>query len=208
MTRRRLPIGIQTFREICEDGCYYVDKTAHVRRLLDEGKHFFLSRSRRFGKRYSSSSFARRSTSKYVASCAMSRFASGARRSPARRGRSLNKKAGDRTGQARLGPFEQLSAGPVRRRSDREPEQRDRRHHRLPQRPDRAGSGAGKDAGDVGVRDRPGGGRWERGVLTGRASSLRSALGVSTDRIPPLLLGVVSPPPASRLHKRPAARNF
>ena len=50
MTRRRLPIGIQTFREIREDGCYYVDKTAHARRLLDEGKHFFLSRPRRFGK--------------------------------------------------------------------------------------------------------------------------------------------------------------
>ena len=50
LTRRRLPIGIQTFREIREDGCYYVDKTAYVRRLLDEGKHFFLSRPRRFGK--------------------------------------------------------------------------------------------------------------------------------------------------------------
>ena len=50
MTRRRLPIGIQTFREIREDGCYYVDKTAHARRLLAEGKHYFLSRPRRFGK--------------------------------------------------------------------------------------------------------------------------------------------------------------
>ena len=50
MTRRRLPIGIQTFREIREDGCYYVDKTAYLRRLLDEGKHYFLSRPRRFGK--------------------------------------------------------------------------------------------------------------------------------------------------------------
>ena len=50
MTRRRLPIGIQTFREVREDGCYYVDKTDYVRRLLDEGKHFFLSRPRRFGK--------------------------------------------------------------------------------------------------------------------------------------------------------------
>ena len=48
--KRRLPIGIQTFREIREDGCYYVDKTAHIRRLLDEGKHYFLSRPRRFGK--------------------------------------------------------------------------------------------------------------------------------------------------------------
>ena len=50
MTRRRLPIGIQTFREVREDGCYYVDKTDYVRRLVDEGKHFFLSRPRRFGK--------------------------------------------------------------------------------------------------------------------------------------------------------------
>ena len=50
MDRRRLPIGIQTFREIRETGCYYVDKTAHIRRLLDRGKHYFLSRPRRFGK--------------------------------------------------------------------------------------------------------------------------------------------------------------
>ena len=50
MTRRKLPIGIQTFREIREGDCYYVDKTAHIRRLFDEGKHYFLSRPRRFGK--------------------------------------------------------------------------------------------------------------------------------------------------------------
>ena len=50
MTRRRLPIGIQTFRKIREDGCYYVDKTGYIRHLLDEGTHFFLSRPRRFGK--------------------------------------------------------------------------------------------------------------------------------------------------------------
>ena len=50
MTRRRLPIGMQTFREIREQGCYYVDKTAWIGRLLDEGKHYFLSRPRRFGK--------------------------------------------------------------------------------------------------------------------------------------------------------------
>ena len=50
MDKRRLPIGIQTFREVREDNCYYVDKTAYIRRLLDEGKHFFLSRPRRFGK--------------------------------------------------------------------------------------------------------------------------------------------------------------
>ena len=50
MPRRRLPIGIQTFREIREQDCYYVDKTAYIRRLLDEGTHYFLSRPRRFGK--------------------------------------------------------------------------------------------------------------------------------------------------------------
>ena len=50
MTRRRLPIGIQTFRTVREDGCYYVDKTPYIRRLLDEGTHYFLSRPRRFGK--------------------------------------------------------------------------------------------------------------------------------------------------------------
>ena len=50
MTRRTLPIGMQTFREIRERGCYYVDKTAFARRLVDEGKHYFLSRPRRFGK--------------------------------------------------------------------------------------------------------------------------------------------------------------
>ena len=50
MSRRRLPIGIQTFRHIREQDCYYVDKTAYIRRLLDSGKHYFLSRPRRFGK--------------------------------------------------------------------------------------------------------------------------------------------------------------
>ena len=50
MVRRRLPIGMQTFRELREQDCYYVDKTAYIKRLLDEGKHYFLSRPRRFGK--------------------------------------------------------------------------------------------------------------------------------------------------------------
>ncbi len=50
MIRRRLPIGIQTFRELREQDCYYVDKTGYIERLLLEGKHYFLSRPRRFGK--------------------------------------------------------------------------------------------------------------------------------------------------------------
>ena len=50
MTRRRLPLGMQTFREVRKAECYYVDKTAYLRRLVGEGKHYFLSRPRRFGK--------------------------------------------------------------------------------------------------------------------------------------------------------------
>ena len=50
MTRRALPIGIQSLRKLREAGCYYVDKTPFLRRLLDEGSHYFLSRPRRFGK--------------------------------------------------------------------------------------------------------------------------------------------------------------
>ena len=41
---------MQTFRTLREQECYYVDKTAYLKRLLDEGTHYFLSRPRRFGK--------------------------------------------------------------------------------------------------------------------------------------------------------------
>ena len=44
MSRRRLPIGIQTFRTLREEGCYYVDKTPFIERLLDEGARYLLSR--------------------------------------------------------------------------------------------------------------------------------------------------------------------
>ena len=50
MVRRRLPIGLQTFRKLREQDCYYVDKTAYLDRLLHAGTHYFLSRPRRFGK--------------------------------------------------------------------------------------------------------------------------------------------------------------
>ena len=49
-SRRRLPIGIQTFRKIREGDCYYVDKTEYIRQLIEGGQHYFLSRPRRFGK--------------------------------------------------------------------------------------------------------------------------------------------------------------
>ena len=41
---------MQTFRELREKVCYYVDKTAYIERLVRSGKHYFLSRPRRFGK--------------------------------------------------------------------------------------------------------------------------------------------------------------
>ena len=50
MKRRKLPAGVQTLRKIREDDCYYVDKTAHIHRLVTECLHCFLSRPRRFGK--------------------------------------------------------------------------------------------------------------------------------------------------------------
>ena len=48
--RKRLPIGIQTFATLRGDGCYYVDKTPHIEKLLSRGSRYFLSRPRRFGK--------------------------------------------------------------------------------------------------------------------------------------------------------------
>ena len=45
-----LPTGMTSLREIRTRDCYYVDKTDHVRRLVEGGKHYFLSRPRRFGK--------------------------------------------------------------------------------------------------------------------------------------------------------------
>ena len=46
----RLPIGIQSFRHLREAGHYYVDKTVYIPPMLAVGKHYFLSRPRRFGK--------------------------------------------------------------------------------------------------------------------------------------------------------------
>jgi hypothetical protein len=50
MQKRKLPIGIQTFSEIIEDNYYYVDKTPLIAQMINQGKYFFLSRPRRFGK--------------------------------------------------------------------------------------------------------------------------------------------------------------
>ena len=46
----KYPIGIQSFDQIREEGFVYVDKTALVYDLVTQGKIYFLSRPRRFGK--------------------------------------------------------------------------------------------------------------------------------------------------------------
>lgn len=46
----KYPIGIQNFEDIRTNGYVYVDKTALIHKLVAEGKYYFLSRPRRFGK--------------------------------------------------------------------------------------------------------------------------------------------------------------
>ena len=51
MSRVRLPIGIQDFEKIVNDGYLYVDKTEYIYSLAHgDGSSYFLSRPRRFGK--------------------------------------------------------------------------------------------------------------------------------------------------------------
>ncbi len=51
MERKLYPIGIQTFEEIRRNDNVYIDKTGYVYRMTHtDGKYFFLSRPRRFGK--------------------------------------------------------------------------------------------------------------------------------------------------------------
>jgi hypothetical protein len=48
---KKLPIGVQTFEKMIHGQYLYVDKTAHIFRLISQGgDYFFLSRPRRFGK--------------------------------------------------------------------------------------------------------------------------------------------------------------
>ena len=46
----KYPIGIQNFGEVIRNGYVYVDKTALMYKMVSEGKYYFLSRPRRFGK--------------------------------------------------------------------------------------------------------------------------------------------------------------
>jgi hypothetical protein len=47
---KNLPIGIQDFEKLRNDGYLYVDKTTLIYRLVTTGSYYFLSRPRRFGK--------------------------------------------------------------------------------------------------------------------------------------------------------------
>ncbi|MGP1577502.1 MAG: AAA family ATPase, partial [Treponema sp.] len=47
---RKLPIGVQSFKDLREKHFLYVDKTDYAARLANNGKVYFLSRPRRFGK--------------------------------------------------------------------------------------------------------------------------------------------------------------
>ena len=55
---RKLPIGIQSFKDLREKNFLYVDKTEYLFRLVNNGKVYFLSRPRRFGKSLFLSTFA------------------------------------------------------------------------------------------------------------------------------------------------------
>jgi hypothetical protein len=47
---KNMPIGVQDFESLRNDGYLYVDKTALVYQLVTTGRYYFLSRPRRFGK--------------------------------------------------------------------------------------------------------------------------------------------------------------
>ena len=55
---KNLPIGIQDFKELRERECIYVDKTETLLKLITDGKYYFLSRPRRFGKSLTISTLA------------------------------------------------------------------------------------------------------------------------------------------------------
>lgn len=46
----KYPLGLSDFKGIRKEGYYYVDKTAYIKKLIENGKYYFLGRPRRFGK--------------------------------------------------------------------------------------------------------------------------------------------------------------
>ena len=49
-SKRKYPVGIQSFEKLRTEGYLYVDKTHFIYKLLTEGGPYFFSRPRRFGK--------------------------------------------------------------------------------------------------------------------------------------------------------------
>ena len=47
---KKLPKGINDFRELRKWNCIYVDKTEYIYKMVEDNKYIFLSRPRRFGK--------------------------------------------------------------------------------------------------------------------------------------------------------------
>ena len=54
---KKLPIGVQDFVQLRQDNLLYVDKTARLLELIENGRRYFLSRPRRFGKSLMLSTF-------------------------------------------------------------------------------------------------------------------------------------------------------
>ena len=49
-TKRKYPVGVQSFEKLRKEGCLYIDKTPFIYKMITEGCPYFLSRPRRFGK--------------------------------------------------------------------------------------------------------------------------------------------------------------
>ena len=49
-TKRKYPVGVQSFEKLRKEGFMYIDKTPLIYKMITEGCPYFLSRPRRFGK--------------------------------------------------------------------------------------------------------------------------------------------------------------
>jgi hypothetical protein len=47
---QKLPIDLQSFEIIREEGFLYVDKTRYIHQMIEDGRYYFMARPRRFGK--------------------------------------------------------------------------------------------------------------------------------------------------------------
>ena len=49
--KKRLAIGVDDFKKIIKEGCYYIDKTKFIENILEDGSGVkLINRPRRFGK--------------------------------------------------------------------------------------------------------------------------------------------------------------